>query len=59
MSTSADFVAKRAGFAESAFGVPSSWEARIDRYRQSTEVRATEFASRFDDLALGSTRSKE
>jgi carbonic anhydrase/acetyltransferase-like protein (isoleucine patch superfamily) len=43
---------KTAGFAESAFGVRTPWEARIDRYRQATEVRATEFASHFDDLIL-------
>jgi carbonic anhydrase/acetyltransferase-like protein (isoleucine patch superfamily) len=43
---------KAAGFAESAFGVRTGWEDRIERYRQSTEVRATEFASHFDDVTI-------
>jgi carbonic anhydrase/acetyltransferase-like protein (isoleucine patch superfamily) len=43
---------KAAGFAESAFGVRTQWEARIERYRQSTEVRAAEFASHFDDVTV-------
>jgi carbonic anhydrase/acetyltransferase-like protein (isoleucine patch superfamily) len=43
---------KAVGFAESAFGVRTKWEDRIERYRQSTEVRATEFASHFDDVTL-------
>jgi len=43
---------KAAGFAESAFGVRTAWEARIERYRQATEVRATEFASHFDDVTV-------
>jgi carbonic anhydrase/acetyltransferase-like protein (isoleucine patch superfamily) len=43
---------KAVGFAESAFGVRTRWEARIERYRQSTEVRATEFASHFDDVTV-------
>jgi carbonic anhydrase/acetyltransferase-like protein (isoleucine patch superfamily) len=48
---------KAAGFAESAFGVRTEWEARIERYRRSTEVRATEFASHFDDVTLGDDAS--
>jgi carbonic anhydrase/acetyltransferase-like protein (isoleucine patch superfamily) len=43
---------KAAGFAEAAFGVQTGWEDRIERYRQATEVRAAEFASHFDDVAL-------
>jgi carbonic anhydrase/acetyltransferase-like protein (isoleucine patch superfamily) len=43
---------KGSRFAESAFGVEIAWEARTERYRQSTEVRAAEFASHFDDVVL-------
>jgi carbonic anhydrase/acetyltransferase-like protein (isoleucine patch superfamily) len=43
---------KAVGFAESAFGVQTPWEARIERYRRSTEVRAAEFASHFDDVTV-------
>jgi carbonic anhydrase/acetyltransferase-like protein (isoleucine patch superfamily) len=49
---------KAAGFAESAFGVRTAWEDRIDRYRQSTEVRAAEFASHFDDVDVGDDASE-
>lgn len=48
---------KATGFAESAFGVRTEWEARIERYRRSTEVRAAEFASHFDDVTLGDNAS--
>jgi carbonic anhydrase/acetyltransferase-like protein (isoleucine patch superfamily) len=48
---------KAAGFAESAFGVQTGWEDRIERYRQSTEVRATEFGSHFDDVTLADDAS--
>jgi carbonic anhydrase/acetyltransferase-like protein (isoleucine patch superfamily) len=44
---------KAVGFAESAFGVQAAWEDRIVRYRQATEVRASEFESHFDDVVLG------
>jgi carbonic anhydrase/acetyltransferase-like protein (isoleucine patch superfamily) len=43
---------KAVGFAESAFGVRTPWEARIERYRRVTEVRAAEFASHFDDVIV-------
>jgi carbonic anhydrase/acetyltransferase-like protein (isoleucine patch superfamily) len=43
---------KAVGFAERAFGVRTAWEDRVERYRQSTEVRATELGSHFDDVVL-------
>jgi carbonic anhydrase/acetyltransferase-like protein (isoleucine patch superfamily) len=43
---------KAAGFAERAFGVRTAWEDRVTRYRQSTEVRAAELESHFDDVVL-------
>jgi carbonic anhydrase/acetyltransferase-like protein (isoleucine patch superfamily) len=43
---------KAASFAETAFGVRTAWEDRIERYREATEVRASELASHFDDVVL-------
>jgi carbonic anhydrase/acetyltransferase-like protein (isoleucine patch superfamily) len=43
---------KAIGFAERAFGVRTPWEDRVERYRQSTEVRAAELESHFDDVVL-------
>jgi carbonic anhydrase/acetyltransferase-like protein (isoleucine patch superfamily) len=40
------------GFAKTAFGVEAQWEDRLLRYKQSTEVRAKEFESHFDDDVL-------
>ncbi len=44
---------KAVGFAERAFGVQAAWEDRAERYRQSTEVRAIELGSHFEDVVLG------
>jgi carbonic anhydrase/acetyltransferase-like protein (isoleucine patch superfamily) len=41
------------GFARLAFGVQASWEDRIARYEQATEVRSAEFAAHADDVAVG------
>ncbi len=40
------------GFAKIAFGVETSWEDRLRRYREIAEVRSKEFGAHFDDLIL-------
>jgi carbonic anhydrase/acetyltransferase-like protein (isoleucine patch superfamily) len=43
---------KSANFAQTAFGVRTAWENRIQRYRETAEVRAEEFGSHLDDTVL-------
>jgi carbonic anhydrase/acetyltransferase-like protein (isoleucine patch superfamily) len=39
-------------FAQTAFGVRTAWEDRIQRYKETAEVRAEEFGSHLDDTVL-------
>jgi carbonic anhydrase/acetyltransferase-like protein (isoleucine patch superfamily) len=39
-------------FAQTAFGVKTAWEDRIQRYRETAEVRAKEFGSHLDDTIV-------
>ena len=43
---------RSANFARTAFGVRTAWEDRIQRYRQTAEVRAEEFGSHLEDTVL-------
>src|SRR5215216_4459960 len=43
---------RSANFAQTAFGVQTAWEDRIQRYRETAEVRAEEFGSHLDDTVL-------
>src|SRR5215207_8733080 len=43
---------RSANFAQTAFGVKTAWEERIQRYRETAEVRAEEFGSHLDDTVL-------
>ena len=43
---------RSANFAQTAFGVKTAWEDRIQRYRETAEVRAEEFGSHLDDTIL-------
>ena len=43
---------RRAGFARTAFGVRTSWEDRITRYREAAEFRSAEFGAHFEDVVL-------
>jgi carbonic anhydrase/acetyltransferase-like protein (isoleucine patch superfamily) len=43
---------RSANFAQTAFGVRTAWEDRIQRYRETAEVRAEEFGSHLDDTIL-------
>jgi carbonic anhydrase/acetyltransferase-like protein (isoleucine patch superfamily) len=43
---------RSADFARTAFGVRRAWEDRIQRYRETAEVRAEEFGSHLDDTIL-------
>jgi carbonic anhydrase/acetyltransferase-like protein (isoleucine patch superfamily) len=45
---------RSANFAQTAFGVRTAWEDRIQRYRETAEVRAEEFGSHLDDTVLDS-----
>ena len=45
---------RSANFAQTAFGVRTPWEDRIQRYRETAEVRAQEFGSHLDDNVLDS-----
>jgi len=45
---------RSANFARTAFGVRTAWEDRIQRYRETAEVRAEEFGSHLDDTVLDS-----
>ena len=47
---------KAANFAASAFGVEVPFEERIERYRQSTEVRSREFGAHLGDAVLDPER---
>jgi hypothetical protein len=43
---------RSANFAQTAFGVSTAWEDRIQRYRETAEVRAEEFGSHLEDIVL-------
>jgi carbonic anhydrase/acetyltransferase-like protein (isoleucine patch superfamily) len=43
---------RSANFAQTAFGVRTAWEDRIQRYRESAEVRSEEFGSHLNDTVL-------
>ena len=43
---------RSANFAQTAFGVRTAWEDRIQRYRETAEVRAEEFGSHLDDVVV-------
>jgi carbonic anhydrase/acetyltransferase-like protein (isoleucine patch superfamily) len=43
---------RSANFAQTAFGIRTAWEDRIQRYRETAEVRAEEFGSHLDDTIL-------
>jgi carbonic anhydrase/acetyltransferase-like protein (isoleucine patch superfamily) len=43
---------RSANFARTAFGVRTAWEDRIQRYRETAEVRAEEFGSHLDDTVV-------
>lgn len=50
---------RNANFAQTAFGVSTAWEDRIQRYRETAEVRAEEFGSHFDDTALDNSTGRQ
>ena len=39
-------------FARTTFGVQTAWEDRIQRYRETAEVRAEEFSSHAEEVVL-------
>ena len=43
---------RSANFAQTAFGVRTAWEDRIQRYKETAEVRAEEFGSHLDDTVV-------
>ena len=43
---------RSANFAQTAFGVRTAWEDRIQRYRETAEVRAEEFGGPLDHTVL-------
>jgi carbonic anhydrase/acetyltransferase-like protein (isoleucine patch superfamily) len=43
---------RSANFAQTAFGIRTAWEDRIQRYRETAEVRAEEFGSHLDDTIV-------
>ena len=43
---------RSANFAQTAFGVRTAWENRIQRYRETAEVRAEEFGSHLGDTVV-------
>jgi hypothetical protein len=43
---------RAANFARTAFGVQTAWEDRIQKYRQTAEVRSDEFGSHSEDVVL-------
>ena len=43
---------RSANFAQTAFGVRTAWEDRIQSYRETAEVRAEEFESHLDDTVV-------
>jgi carbonic anhydrase/acetyltransferase-like protein (isoleucine patch superfamily) len=45
---------RSANFAQTAFGVRTAWEDRIQRYTETAEVRAEEFGSHLDDIVMDS-----
>ena len=47
---------RSANFAQTAFGVRTAWENRIQRYRETAEVRAEEFGSHLEDVVLDAER---
>lgn len=49
---------RSANFAQTAFGVRTAWEDRIQRYRETAEVRAEEFRSHLDDTVLDNSTGR-
>jgi carbonic anhydrase/acetyltransferase-like protein (isoleucine patch superfamily) len=49
---------RSANFARTAFGVRTAWEDRIQRYRETAEVRAEEFGSHLDDTVLDNSTGR-
>jgi carbonic anhydrase/acetyltransferase-like protein (isoleucine patch superfamily) len=49
---------RRTNFARTAFGVSRAWEDRIQRYRETAEVRAEEFGSHLDDTVLDNSTGR-
>jgi carbonic anhydrase/acetyltransferase-like protein (isoleucine patch superfamily) len=47
---------RSANFARTAFGVQTAWEDRIQRYRETAEVRSDEFGSHSEDVILDPER---
>jgi carbonic anhydrase/acetyltransferase-like protein (isoleucine patch superfamily) len=45
---------KSVRFSDAAFGVKTSWEDRITRYQEATEVRSKEFGAHFEDEIIDS-----
>ena len=43
---------RSANFAQTAFGVRTAWENRIQRYRETAEVMTKEVGSHLDDTVL-------
>jgi carbonic anhydrase/acetyltransferase-like protein (isoleucine patch superfamily) len=43
---------RSANFARTAFGVQTAWEDRIQRYRETAEVKSDEFGSHAEDVVL-------
>ena len=43
---------RSANFAQTAFGMSTAWESRIQRYRETAEVRGHEFGSHLHDTVL-------
>jgi carbonic anhydrase/acetyltransferase-like protein (isoleucine patch superfamily) len=43
---------RSANFAQTAFGVRTAWENRIQRYKETAEVRAEEFGSHLGDTVV-------
>ena len=43
---------RSANFAQTAFGVRTAWEDRIQRYKETAEVRAEEFGTHLEDTVL-------
>src|SRR5215211_8970828 len=43
---------RSANFAQTTFGVQTAWENRIQRYRETAEIRAQKFGSHLEDVVL-------
>ena len=49
---------RSANFAQTAFGVRTAWEERIQRYKETAEVRSEEFGSHLDDTVLDNSTGR-